>query len=172
MHPGFLNPPATVRPPSLCSCGSLRPSPCPTRHHTVHHTQGPPTTASPSWSPGPGLRAHEQEPRTRGFRVRWGEGSARPKDDVYLRLVPQRRRLQRLWAWRAQERRGDSGEAVPRRRLRSSDPSLCSDDSPSHRTFSVPSPSPNRPPDLNGPRAVKTAALGRRPEVPPQRGVL
>lgn len=125
--------------------------------HSPSHT-GTTPTASPSWSPGPGLRARGQEPRSRGFRVGWGEGSARPEDAIYLRLVPQRRRLQRLGAERGQERRGGSGKAVPGRRRRSADPSLCSDDRPSHRMFSVPSPSPNRPPDLNGPAAVKTAA--------------
>ena len=109
-----------------------------------------------AWAAGTWARG--QEPRFRGFRVGWGEGSARPEDDIYLRRVPQRRRLQRLWAERGQGRRGGSGKAVPGRRRRSSDPSLCSDDRPSHRMFSVPSPSPNTPPDLNGPTAVKTAA--------------
>ena len=41
----------------------------------------PPTAASPSWTPGPGLRAREQAPRTRGFSVWWGEGGEGPEDE-------------------------------------------------------------------------------------------
>ena len=38
---GFPNPPASVRPPSLCTCRSLHLAPSPTRHHPVCRKQSP-----------------------------------------------------------------------------------------------------------------------------------
>lgn len=83
----------------------------------VHHplpgviklSQGPPTTASPSWSLGPGQRAHEQAPCTQGL-VSGGVNAVRAhRASVTWRWVPQRVTAIRLWP----ERQGDAGRDFP-----------------------------------------------------------
>ena len=56
--------------------------------------RAPPSTASPSWSPGPGLRSREQPPRG----ALWYDGMKAVRArraSIYLRLLPQRRRRHR-----------------------------------------------------------------------------
>ena len=44
--------------------------------------------ASPSWTPGPGLRAREQVPRTQGFSVWWSEGGEGLEDEHLPEVGP------------------------------------------------------------------------------------
>ena len=105
--PGFPNPPGSVRPPSLCTCRSLRLSPSPTRrprppHRPGHHGLG---CGHVSRRPALGALVSGAVRAVRGRRM-----------SVYLRRVPQGRRRHRTpWAERGRERReslGDAGMAV------------------------------------------------------------
>lgn len=44
--------------------------------------------ASPSWTLGPGLRAQEQVPHTRGFSVLWSEGGEGLEDERLPEACP------------------------------------------------------------------------------------
>mgnify|MGYP007134252642 CR=1 FL=1 len=81
---------------------------------------------------------------------------------VYLRSVPQRRRRHRtLWAERGQERRADAGRAVPLLGLGWQESAL----ELSRSALAAPEPETGR----SHPRAYKTTATWKMPEVPPQR---
>lgn len=82
-------PPASVRPSSLCTWGSLSLSPSPMRHHTVRQTQGPTHDRLTACIPGPALRAREEASHTRSFSVRGVAGDAGREDSVYLKQVAQ-----------------------------------------------------------------------------------
>ena len=105
--PGFTNPPGSVRPPSLCTCRSLRLSPSPTRrprppHRPGHHGLG---CGHVSRRPALGALVSGAVRAVRGRRM-----------SVYLRRVPQGRRRHRTpWAERGRERRErrrDAGTTV------------------------------------------------------------
>ena len=95
--PGFPNPPGSVRPPSLCTCRSLRLSPSPTRrprppHRPGHHGLG---CGHVSRRPALGALVSGAVRAVRGRRT-----------SVYLRRVPLRRRRHRTrWIERGRERR-------------------------------------------------------------------
>lgn len=72
--------------------------------------KAPATTASPSWTPGPGLQAREQTPGTQDLGVAEVRADRARRTSVYLRLVPQRgRRHRALRAERGREQRARRG---------------------------------------------------------------
>ncbi|XP_032469203.1 formin-like protein 3 [Phocoena sinus] len=66
--------------PAFAPAGASTCDPLPRAITPSVRNRAPHTATSPSWTPGPGLRAREQEPRTRGFSVWWGEGGEGPQD--------------------------------------------------------------------------------------------
>lgn len=102
--------------------------------------KAPATTASPSWTLGPGLQAREQTPGTQDLGVAEVRADRARRTSVYLRLVPQRGRRHRA-LWRRGAGSGGPFAGRPGLRLSPSDAFLCSGDSASDFLYSVTSSS-------------------------------
>ena len=165
---GFRNPPASVRPPSLCTYRSLRLSPSPMRHHAVWERQGPTqhrlTILEPrAWA--------ARAAASWGFSVWWDEGGAGPQDERLPEAAPSApppppppsdsggSRARRGGETRERRTPGGAAEVQARLCAATTAPPL----GPSCSRHSGPD-SPRTPNRTSG---VKMSAPRRGPEVPP-----
>ncbi|XP_032333505.1 uncharacterized protein LOC116663076 isoform X2 [Camelus ferus] len=95
MDAGFPNPPASVAPPNLYTSQSVRLYPLPPQAITrLVRNRAPPTTASPSWTPGPAAGV-----RARGFSVWWVRAVRTLKDERLPEVGPSAKLLPSLSLW-------------------------------------------------------------------------